>query len=951
MTCRSRWFAGVVAVVAVAGLPAGAAAQVEPYGYGETGTFYNILPPGTEGTDTLAQLGVFEATKTEPAHANDQLAMYHALTTAAPNIQADQITDYFKDATFGVQAGDVARTETPEPGVTIEWDKQFGVPHIYGDTRAELEFGIGWATAETRLFEIDALRHAGAGDLASFAGGANVGMDETVWEDAPYTQTDLDRQVAYIQTLPGGAQVVQDGMNYVDGINAYIKMATANPINEALYLPAEYTAIGEPNGPAPFTITDIISTASLIGGELGQGGGDQLQTAILYEQMEKKFGAEHFNVDGSPQVVAGHAKPSRRTPDHSGFGSLLSFIQPNDPEAPTTVHRGSFPYQTLLAPRQLNGSSIALPDPGSVKWINPVIGGALPAGSGGGTAGFVRRGGSNPVAEAQSQEDPLGGLLGNFPTSDSNALLVSGRDSASGHPIAVIGPQVAYWSPEILMEEDIHGPGIDADGASFPGTNVYVELGHGTDYAWSATSEGQNIIDTFAVPLCTPGGGAVSQDSDDYLLGSKCVAMEKLDETESWKPNLADSTKSGSVTFQTLRTAYGLVIARATIHGQPVVYTNLRSTYMHELDSAIGFQQYNNPADMQTTQGFDNAAYKIGYTFNWLYINGSHIAYFGSGLNPVRAPRTDPMFPSWASYTWKGYKPNAAPTPASTTSRDTPERAHPQVVDQDFITSWNNKPAHGYDYDDGEYSSVYRSQLLDLNVEHYLSITHDRMTLVDLINAMGNAATQDLRGVEVLPYALKIVGHPSNPVLAQAVSELSAWVASGAHRINRENPSASGSYDQSAAVRIMDAWWPLLVKAEFTPVLGSALLGDVEGRFGIDNLPHNHQGSAWDVGFYGLVQKDLRAALGEHVAGPLNRIYCGDGSLSACRMALDSSLLQAASESPDQVYPAGGGCAAGDQMCYDDVRYSALGAITQPPQEWVNRPTFQQAVEIDAPAP
>jgi hypothetical protein len=35
------------------------------------------------------------------------------------------------------------------------------------------------------------------------------------------------------------------------------------------------------------------------------------------------------------------------------------------------------------------------------------------------------------------------------------------------------------------------------------------------------------------------------------------------------------------------------------------------------------------------------------------------------------------------------------------------------------------------------------------------------MTLVDLINAMGNAGTQDLRGVEVLPYALKIIGHPA----------------------------------------------------------------------------------------------------------------------------------------------------------------------------------------------
>ncbi len=225
------------------------------------------------------------------------------------------------------------------------------------------------------------------------------------------------------------------------------------------------------------------------------------------------------------------------------------------------------------------------------------------------------------------------------------------------------------------------------------------------------------------------------------------------------------------------------------------------------------------------------------------------------------------------------------------------------------------------------------------------------MTLVELINAMGNAGTQDLRGAEVLPYALKLIGNPSNPALRTAVSELRAWVASGAHRINREHPGASGQYDQSAAVRIMDAWWPLLVKADLGTVLGSTLLGDVEGRFGLDNLPHNHQGSAWDDGFYGIVQQDLRSALGEHVAGPLNRVYCGDGSLRRCRAALESSLLQAAGETAAQVYPAADGCAAGDQMCWDAIHYTAIGAITQPPQEWVNRPTFQQAVQIDSAVP
>src|SRR5204863_46140 len=85
-------------------------------------------------------------------------------------------------------------------------------------------------------------------------------------------------------------------------------------------------------------------------------------------------------------------------------------------------------------------------------------------------------------------------------------VLVSAAKSQSGHPVVVMGPQVAYFMPEILMEEDLHGPGFDARGATFPGVNLYVQLGHGDDYAWSATSAGQDIIDTFAEKLCEPDG-------------------------------------------------------------------------------------------------------------------------------------------------------------------------------------------------------------------------------------------------------------------------------------------------------------------------------------------------------------------------------------------------------------------------------------------------------------
>jgi acyl-homoserine lactone acylase PvdQ len=977
-----RCVAKIAAAAVCAALLGASAAQgqVQPYGTSDYGGFRNVLPPGTNGFDDAAQLAAFEATKARPPHNDDQLGMYSSLTTAAGSITPGTLANYFKDATFGVPAGDAESTQSPEPGVTIVRDRQYGVPHIYGDTRAELMFGIGYATAEDRLFFIDALRHSGQGDLASFAGGANVSMDEEVWRDEPYTQQDLVNQVNYMHDRPGGEQLYLDASSYVDGINAYINQAK-QPLNYLTMMPAEYAAIGQPTGPQPFTLENLVSIATLVGGIFGNGGGDQLYNAMLYENMAQKFGPEHRTVAGSPTPVAvkrkkaakgkkrgAHAmrkpKPKKRkakpVADHSGFATFLSFDDPNDPEAPTTVHKTEFRYQLLPAPSKAVARTIALPDRGSVQPVNEVVGGAVPAAharpahaTGRGRAGL----GLGTAANAGP------GLL-SFNRSMSNALLVSAKDSASGHPLAVMGPQVSYFAPEILMEEDIHGPGIDADGAAFPGVNLYVELGHGTDYAWSATSAGQNIIDTFAVPLCNPAGGAVAKDSDYYMLHGRCVQMETLTDQESWSPNLADSTPAGSVTLQTKRTAFGIVTARGTVHGRPVAYTNLRSTYMHELDSATGFADFNDPAAMRTPQDFFHSANHIGYTFNWFFANNRHIAYFNSGQNPVRAPHTDPLFPTWSADAWKGLTGAAQMTPQSLIEQDMGLAGHPHVVDQSYITSWNNKQAPGFgDPATGQqYSSIFRSQLLDNNIRSYLRRDHGKMTLADLVNAMGIAGTQDLRGVEVLPYALKIIGTPSDPALAHVVSELRAWLATGAHRINRANPTASGNYDQSDAVRIMDAWWPLWVQAEFQPVLGSTLLDQVESDYPINDEPgagapvHGtpstmHQGSAFDVGFYGIVQKDLRAVMHKRVAGRLNRVFCGDGSLARCRAALDGSLAAAAAETPDQVYPGAGPCQAGDQECHDAIQFRAIGAITQPLIPWVNRPTFQQADEIQGHGP
>lgn len=259
------------------------------------------------------------------------------------------------------------------------------------------------------------------------------------------------------------------------GSTPFIAAANLNPTLKL----GEYTLLGKPM--EAWKPTDVIAIASLIGGIFGQGGGNGLNSALTMQAFVKRMGQK------------------------AGRKAWEGFRSKNDPEAPTTISQ-RFPYETRSA---FAKRGLALPDPNSVRFTSTVAGASAAPGAakGMGTIG----------ARLQEALENAGHA--------SNWELVSAKESATGQPIAVMGPQVGYYVPQILMEEDLHGPGIDARGAAFPGVNLYVELGHGRDYAWSATTATSDNVDTFAEVLC--------QDNFHYRYRGKCLPMEKREKSES----------------------------------------------------------------------------------------------------------------------------------------------------------------------------------------------------------------------------------------------------------------------------------------------------------------------------------------------------------------------------------------------------------------------------------
>ena len=153
-----RFLAGVVCIVAAC---TGTTFAAEPPAIGvpKLGHFRSVLAQGEGQQLNALEFGQYEATGQPPATYTNQQPLYVGIMPHATSLTAGDLDVFYKPTDFGSMPGGIGTTETPRPGVQIFRDAKFGMAHIYGDTRKDVMFGAGYATAEERLFAMDALRH------------------------------------------------------------------------------------------------------------------------------------------------------------------------------------------------------------------------------------------------------------------------------------------------------------------------------------------------------------------------------------------------------------------------------------------------------------------------------------------------------------------------------------------------------------------------------------------------------------------------------------------------------------------------------------------------------------------------------------------------------------------------------------------------------------------------
>jgi penicillin amidase len=344
----------------------------------------------------------------------------------------------------------------------------YGVPHVFADTKEGLAYGMGYAVGQDRLWQADLYRRDAFGSLAEF-GLASINSDYLT-RTLGYSKEELQEIFDKWEPTQPEAKLKEMSLAYIEGLNAYINEAQTRFFvdGDPSMIPIEYLAYGL-LPIEPFTIADTTAIVVMMAWRFGGTGGGELGFASALKALESMYDEETaweiFN-DNYPQV---------------------------DPGAPTTI-----PGQGSHYPKGAIQSNMpALPD--NIDNIYQEV-----------------------IGNFEGQTEMLGSL--GLPTKfGSDAWMVRPKKSLTGNAMQVGGPQMGHSIPQIVLEVGLHGAGINVVGMAMP--HAPTVLIGATDYgAWTSTTGSSDLIDTY-IEVLNP------ENPYQYWYNGEWVDMEKRTET------------------------------------------------------------------------------------------------------------------------------------------------------------------------------------------------------------------------------------------------------------------------------------------------------------------------------------------------------------------------------------------------------------------------------------
>jgi hypothetical protein len=258
-------------------------------------------------------------------HSTDQLPLYAGLTPLRDNITLADIRTYYLPEDFQPIAP-YQEEVTGRPGLQLFYDA-YGIPHVYGQTRADVAFGAGWTTARDRGLLIQIGRGPARVAVADVPNIDAFSLVTSARRSRPSPEAEalVTQQVQLLIDTYGanGHEIIDDAQAYADGINAYWAAHNIQPTSRH--------------------VNDVLAVTAFIGSIFGAGGGGEAANSDLLAKLQQQLGADR------------------------GYKAWVDVMLADDPEAPDHDHQA---LQVRAVDRGRGAGSVVL-DPGSIQSIDP----------------------------------------------------------------------------------------------------------------------------------------------------------------------------------------------------------------------------------------------------------------------------------------------------------------------------------------------------------------------------------------------------------------------------------------------------------------------------------------------------------------------------------------------------------------------------------------------------
>ncbi len=392
----------------------------------------------------------------------------------------------------------VARANLPQvdgtiiaPGLSAEVrvlrDEQ-GVPTIDARTLEDLFFAQGYVTAQDRLWQMDMMRRAAAGELSEVVGEATLKIDReqrilglrTVAEAAEKNVTARDR--TYLEAYARGVNTFIESHRDRMPLEFRLMCASSN----ALYLLHCPEAERARYRIRPWTITDSFLIGASMVEDLNHYG---YARALMREKILAKIGPEL-----TADLYVNSSWRDRPPTDIRGMDERSTASGDADDDDDDDVDPEGSPTNITLLEKTLSGFSA--PD---------------------------SRGRLGPLELPESDDFRPG----------SNDWVVSGQHTVTGKPLLSNDMHLNHQMPNLWFEAHLKSGKFDVAGVTLPGV-PFVIVGHNARIGWGFTNVGPSVEDDFIEEFNaqgqykTPAGWANPQHRQEtiHVKGKQDVTLD-----------------------------------------------------------------------------------------------------------------------------------------------------------------------------------------------------------------------------------------------------------------------------------------------------------------------------------------------------------------------------------------------------------------------------------------